>query len=319
MKQNNRVVNGQCQLENHCHRVRDKGNLPQQKIGSHVQQSRGAEGEQEDGNLCKGVGGQPQDQNNDDHAHSKDHLHFLVQGFCLGISNGAVNGGIIRRQPLLDLLHSGQTDGIGLLSVKGNGEEGVRAFEIFCNLFWGVLLCPVAKGDGGYAVNGRKFGCQVRCHIVGHVGQHDPGCAVGDEFIFHNGKPLAGFGVFRQVLCQVIADLDPSLGEQREDQGAEVEEKDEISSVHDGSGQFFEEGWFVGLLVHGATSCPFGWGKKTCGVISSWNTVSELRLRAIFCTICSSLLPAYDGKKDVARHRFHHVVKFLTNLLNLLE
>lgn len=65
---------------------------------------------------------------------------------------------------------------------------------------------------------------------------------------------MAGFGVFRQVLCQVIADLDPSLGEQREDQGAEVEEKDEISSVHDGSGQFFEKGWFVGLLVHGATS-----------------------------------------------------------------
>ena len=82
------------------------------------------------------------------------------------------------------------------------------------------------------------------------MGNHDPGGGKGGKLLLHEGQPLAGLCGIRQILCDVVADANPAPGKQTEDQGADVEKKDEIALIHNECGQLFKKGCCSGVFAH---------------------------------------------------------------------
>jgi RNA polymerase sporulation-specific sigma factor len=72
--------------------------------------------------------------------------------------------------------------------------------------------------DGGDTLDVLKPGLDVQRSIVGDVGHHDVGRAVGDEVVIHHGQALAGLGGVGQVGRDVVLDLDPARGDGTENQ-----------------------------------------------------------------------------------------------------
>ena len=77
------------------------------------------------------------------------------------------------------------------------------------------MLVGVVKFDGGDTLDVLKPGLDVQRSIVGDVGHHDVGRAVGDEVVIHHGQALAGVG---QVGRDVVLDLDPARRDGTENQ-----------------------------------------------------------------------------------------------------
>ena len=82
------------------------------------------------------------------------------------------------------------------------------------------------------------------------MGDHDPGGGKGGELLLHEGQALAGLRGLRQILRDVVADADPVPGEQAEDQGAGIEEEDQIPLVDDDRGQLLKKRWLFRFLAH---------------------------------------------------------------------
>src|SRR5699024_7060376 len=101
-------------------------------------------------------------------------------------------------------------------------------------------------------------------------GDHDPGGAEGGKLLVHEGQALAGLRGLRQILRDVIADADPVPGEQAENQGAGIEEEDQIPLVDDNCGQLLKKGWLFRSLAH---SFDASWGFW-------WIRVPSHRIRA---------------------------------------
>ena len=82
------------------------------------------------------------------------------------------------------------------------------------------------KGGLGDALYAFYFFFQHFSVRKGNIGHHDPGGAVGDEFLIHDGKPLSGFGFFRQICGNVVFNIDPAGGEKTEDKCKDVQKEE---------------------------------------------------------------------------------------------
>ena len=177
VQQDDGIVDGQGQLEDHRHRVGDKGDLPQQEVGPHVQQGRRAEGEHQHRDLGVGMGRKAQHQDDDHHGHRQDDPHLLFQVRRLGRPHGGVHIGVVGLQQGSDLLHGLLAHRVVLFPVKGHGDEGVGPLEIFLDVLRGLFL-PVllaAKGGAGHARDPFKLFGQISGRVIGRVGHHHPG------------------------------------------------------------------------------------------------------------------------------------------------
>ena len=114
------------------------------------------------------------------------------------------------------------------------------------------------------------------------MGDHDPGGAEGGKLLLHEGQALTGLRSLRQILRDVIADADPVPGEQAENQGAGIEEEDQIPLVNDDRGQLLKKGWFFRSLTHNSDSSRGSW----------WTSVPSQRIRADFEVDVPRRLPA---------------------------
>ena len=80
------------------------------------------------------------------------------------------------------------------------------------------MFVSVVEINGGHAVDILKLFLDFQCRVVGDVGHHDVGGAVGDEVVVHHGQALACLGRVGQVGRDVILDLDPAGGDGAENQ-----------------------------------------------------------------------------------------------------
>ncbi len=304
MEQNNGVVNGQGQLQDHGHGVGDERNFSQQEVGAQIQQRRRAEGDEQHGDLGEGVGGQGQHQDDNDNGDGKNDFHLSGQRVGLGVAHAAVDVYIIGGEDLLDLVHGVEADLVILFPREGHVDEAVGAFEVFGDVLRRLRLVLVvgvagrggvlAEGGGGHAVDAFELVGQVRADVIGRVRNHDAGGAVGDQLIVHDGQALPRLGVGGQVVGQVVADLDPPAGNRAEDHGAEIEKEDQVAPVHDDGGQLFKKRRPVGLFAHSSTSCRI------------------LGLKD-FSLLKKAFLSGYDGRGEEARDKCLPVVKILTS------
>ena len=123
----------------------------------------------------------------------------------LGIDRGVVAA----LKLVADLLQGVLGALVPYFRVKADGEQRRRIR---------VMLVGVVKFNGGDTLDVLKPGLDVQRSIVGDVGHHDVGCAVGDEVVIHHGQALAGLGGVGQVGRDVVLDLDPARGDGTENQ-----------------------------------------------------------------------------------------------------
>ena len=263
MEHDDGVVDGQGQLQHHGHRVGHKGDLSEDEIRPQIQHRRRHKGEQQHRDLRVGAGGEQQHQHDDHRRHRQNDPHLIGQGCGLGVSHGAVDVVVVGLQQLPDGGQGSQADLVLLLPLKGHGDQGVRPLEILRDVLrrlrFAVLLrvrtdIAAPKDGRGDPFDLLHLLRQVLRHLVGYMGDHDPGGGKGGKLLLHQSQALAGLCGIRQILCDVVADADPAPGKQTEDQGAGVEKEDEIAFIHNECGQLFKKGCRSGVFAHSADS-----------------------------------------------------------------
>ena len=138
------IVDGQRQLENDRDGFGNKGDGAEDKVGTHVQHRRCYKDDEVDGHLHVALGGKQQHHNDDHRCNGQDDGHFFLQtgrhvpaNLGRGVDVIALQGG----EHLIHGLHGGR---VGLLSVKGDGEQGGGVFVVFLG---------AVKGHLRYALN----------------------------------------------------------------------------------------------------------------------------------------------------------------------
>ena len=76
--QNDGVVDGQRQLQNHGHGVGDKGDFTHQEVGAHIQYGGCQEGQHQHRDFHISMGGEQQHRNDDEGGHHHDDGDFLL-------------------------------------------------------------------------------------------------------------------------------------------------------------------------------------------------------------------------------------------------
>ena len=121
MAQNDGVVNGQRQLQNHRHRIGNKRNCAENKVGALVQQGRRAEGEHQHRHLRVGAGGQHQHDDDGGDGQNRPHLRGQIGGRIH--AHRSIHIQIVVGKHILDLMQCVDADVIHLFAVKGHGVQ----------------------------------------------------------------------------------------------------------------------------------------------------------------------------------------------------
>ena len=230
------VVDGQSQLQHHCHGVGDKGDLAKEEISALVQKGCHAEGDQQHRDLHVGLGGEQQYQQDDDHGDDHDHLHLRVQ--TGGVVGAGVAGDvqIIAGQCLLDLSQGVQAYLVSGLSVIGDGKQSGTVL---------VVVLGAVKRHGFHTRTGRQLFGQLLRPGEGNVVHHDAVGAEGGKFLVHNGKAPAGLRLLRQIVGQCVVHLYPAAGKHAEDGQSDIQQIKCLPLIHDESGQMFDRTLFA--------------------------------------------------------------------------
>ena len=223
MAQDNRVVNGQGQLEHHRHRVRHKGDLTKDKIGALVQQRRQAKGHNQHWNLHVGVGGEQQHQQNDHHCDDHNHLHLCVQIGGSGVAHVTRDIDVVALQQVLYLLQPLQTNFVIGGALICNGKQGGSIL---------VVVFGAVKLHRFHPRNGFRLLGQLLRLIESDVVHHDPAGTEGDKLRLHGRQALPGLGTVGQIAGQIVVDRHPSAGKHAENCHADVNEIKRFSFVH---------------------------------------------------------------------------------------
>ena len=268
VQQDDGVVDGQGQLQDHGHRVGDEGDLPKDKVGALVQHGRRNKGDQQHGHLGIGPGGEQQHNDDNDGGHRQNDPHLAVQRLRLGVAHVGGDGGVIGLQQLLYRRQAVLGCLVVRLPPEGHGDQGVRPLHIVLHGLvggggQGGLVLPfvrVPEVHRGHPLRVLQPVGQLPGRVIGHVGDDDPGGGIGLHLIFHQGQAPAGLCALRQVLRQVVAHPHPALGEYAGDDGNDIEEKDQIPFVHDKRSQLVKKAVLLRLIAH--KRIPFLWRSR---------------------------------------------------------
>ena len=173
------IVQRQGQLQDVRHRVGDEGDGAQQEVGAHVQDHAHHEGEDEDGHLGVGLGGEDQHHHNDDGDVHHDDPHLGINGLLLGVAQRGGDVDVVVGQILLHPVEGLEALVVLLGVVEGDGVEGRYRVLI-------IVVCGVVVVQHLDALQlGELIGKCVSL-VGGDVGHHDIGRAVGRELILHD-------------------------------------------------------------------------------------------------------------------------------------
>ena len=236
------IVDGQGQLQNHGDRVGDEGDGTAQKVGAHVEHRRGAEGQQQHRHLGVGPGGQGQHHHDDDRRNDEDGAHLTGQVGGHIPAHLGINVAVLPCQGVLDALNGPDAHRVGGGSVKGHRVEGGGVFIMFFGVVKRYTVDAVHPFDG-LLQGGRR--------VRRHIGYHDPGRAEGGKVIIHHRKTLAGLGVGRQIGGDVVFHFHPARCHNAEDQRQNVQQKEKIAFVHNKGGNFLHSAGFRLLFLQG--------------------------------------------------------------------
>ena len=202
-----RIVQGKGQLQNRCHRVRNKGNLPQQEVAAHVQDRRHDEGQADNRHIGIGIGRKGQDPHHNHRNKGRDHVDFFLDGLGHGVDHRGGNKGVIVREHFLNRIQRIHAALVRLFIIKGDREQR-RSLVI---VFGGIV--EVHHLDAFHLLD--LFKKRFR-FVIGDIPHHEARRPVSDELPLHHIQSDFGRGVRRQVGGQIILDTDPVYGHRRE-------------------------------------------------------------------------------------------------------
>ena len=229
------IVNGQGQLQHHRHGVGDEADLAAQKVRAHIQQGCRAKGHHQHRHLHIGLGGQRQHDYDDHRCNQHDDAHFLCQVRRAVLAHGGVHIAVVGLQQFIDLFHGVYGHLIRLRPIEAHVQQCRRA---------PVVVLGIVKGHPGDAVQVCDLVRQGLCPLLGHIGNHNPGRAVGDEIVIHDGQAPPGLRLLRQIGGDVIFHLDPVPGEQAEHQCHHIQQEKQVPLVHYKCGDLFNAAAF---------------------------------------------------------------------------
>ena len=186
----NRIVQGQGQLQNRRDRVGDKGDFPQQEVAAHIQDRRDDEGESDHRHIGIGIRRKGQDAHHNHRHKGRDHVDFFLDGLCHGVNHRGGHEGIIVREHLLDRIQRLDTAFVRLFIVKGNREQR-RGLVI---VLGGIV--EVHHLDAFHLLDLFK---QLFRFFIGDVPHHEAGRPVGNKLPLHHIQPDLGRGIRRQI------------------------------------------------------------------------------------------------------------------------
>ena len=244
VEQNDGVVDGQGQLQHHGHRVGHEGDLAKDKVRPFVQQGRRHKGDQQHGHLRIRPGGEQQHRDDHNGGHHQNDPHFTVQRLRLGIAHIR---GDLRVVGLQQIFHRGQGVLAGLVIVlpaEGDGDQGIRPFYVVLPGFMGggwqgrliVPLVRIPEVHRGDPIQIFDPVGQLPGRVIGHVGQQHPGGGEGFHLLLHHRQAPPGFCCSGKILRQIIAYRHPSLGDQAGNNSNDIEEKNQITFIHNKCG-----------------------------------------------------------------------------------
>ena len=137
--ENDGVVDGQSQLENHGDGVGNKGDGAENKVGAHVQHRRRGKDDKVDGHLHVALGGEQQHHHDDHRRNGQDDGHLLLEGGRLVPADLGGGVDVVALQGGEHFVHGLYRGRVGLLSVKGDGEQGGGVFVVFLGAVKGHL------------------------------------------------------------------------------------------------------------------------------------------------------------------------------------
>ena len=211
--QDDGIVDSQRQLQNDRDRVGDEADGAAQEVGAHVQQRGGTEGHDEHRHLGIGAGGQRQYHHDNDGGDDDDNTHFRLQVGRGIIADLGVDRGVVAFQLGANLVHRGLSARVVDLAVKADREQRGGIL---------VVVGGLVELDGVHAVDILELFFQLDGLVVGDVGHHDAGRAVGGEIVIHHGQALARLGRIRQIGGDIVLYLDPARGNGAENQRKDV-------------------------------------------------------------------------------------------------
>ena len=80
------------------------------------------------------------------------------------------------------------------------------------------MLGGIVKLHAGDTLNVFHLLLDFKGGVIGDVGNHNVGRAVGDKVVIHHGQALPGFRCVGQVGCNIVLNLDPAGGNGAENQ-----------------------------------------------------------------------------------------------------
>ena len=221
--QNNGIVDGQGQLQNDRDRIGDEGDGAAQKVRSHIEHRRSAEGEQQNRHFGVGARGQRQHHHNNDGRNDQNGAHLTGQVRRHVLAHLGINVIVLAGQGILDAVHRLDAHIVGGCAVKGNGIQ--RRSPL-------VVVLGFVKLHTVNAVHPFDLLLQCGGGIRCDVGNHDPCRAEGGEVVIHHRQALAGFGIGRQVGGDVVFHLDPARCHDAENQSQNIQQKEQVAFVH---------------------------------------------------------------------------------------
>ena len=251
--QNDRVVQGQRQLQNAGHGIGHEGNGTHQELAALIENHGGHEGHQQHRHLRIGLGGQHQhnhDDNRDDH---HDEVYLLLDDLRGGIAQVGFHIVVLGGKGILHRFQAVQALGVLFAVVEGDGIQGGNIPVV-------VLFLIVDALD---ALDLLQLIADGLSPLPGHVFHHHLGRAVGNELLVHQIQTLPGLGMIRQIGLQIVFHRDPVPGDSGKNQADHQHQKEKIPLIHNEGGKLHHG---IGLVVlifgsHGASllsrSCSY--------------------------------------------------------------
>ena len=242
--ENDRVVDGQRELEHDGDRIGDEGNSPHEEIRAIVDERRSAEGKKEHRHFAEGLGGQDQHRDDHDPHHSDDQFHLFCNGVRLHISEFRGNMKVIGSKRRFQRVQGFQ----GPVVIIGIPEDHVvqrgGIIVVIPYLFEGKLLVLVRHFRGSRLQIIREEGCLEHARglldlfiDLERLGKRDIGYHYfrGSEssvFLFHHIHGLLGLRVIAEVLGKIVLHRYPVGREDREDDQDDVDQEEQVPLVY---------------------------------------------------------------------------------------
>ena len=243
--ENDRVVDGQRELEHDGDRIGDEGNGPHEEIRTIVDERRGDKGKKEDRHFAEGLGGQDQHRDDHDPHHGDDQFHLFRNGVRLHVPQIRGNVKVIGSKRRFQRVQGFQGPVIVVGIPEDHVVQGGGIIVVIPDLFEGKLLVLVRHFRGSRLQIIREKGClghargllDLLIDLEGlgkrDIGYHYFRGSESSVFLFHHIHGLLGLRVIAEILGKIVLHRYPVGREDREDDQDDVDQEEQVPLVYD--------------------------------------------------------------------------------------